>query len=246
MTYEVLIIIVVINAALTISLWRKVTGRVNRRPKLNKKAANALWRNNPIVPKHDPPKAAGGELSSLARDVDRRFFADFKDFADVLNGWLAEEFIASRFRLQDLPAGDRSINVDFSDGPRLGRSFAIFHNQTHVGTLEIAPAYKYTTDNPSVLTNIQIDWARLLGFDELTGFLDAIASHVVSGNYQSDESRDARQIVLHGLARTLWDNYRVSQYDHTDDERWGELNLSFRGTSSFYFDRRDAPARDSR
>jgi hypothetical protein len=163
MTYHVLVIIVVINAVLTLSLWRKVASKSNERPKLNKKAANALWRSNLIVPKHDPPKAAGGEFSSLARDIDRRFFADFKDFSDVINWWLADEFIASRFRLQDLPAGDRSLNVDFSDGPRLGRSFAIYYNQTRVGMLEIAPAHEYTTEIPGVNTNIQVDWARLLG-----------------------------------------------------------------------------------
>jgi hypothetical protein len=142
-----------------------------------------------------------------------------------------------------LPAGDRSLNVDFSDGPRLGRSFAIYYNQTRVGTLEIAPAYKYTTENPGVNTNIQIDWARLLGFDELTVFLDGIAWHVVSADSEGDEYRNVRQSMLHGLTRTLWDNYRVSQYDHADDEQWGELNVNFHGMALFYFDRRDAPAR---
>ena len=155
---------------MTFSLWRKLASKSNRGPTLNKKAAAALWRSDPIVPKHNPPKVAGGEFSSVARDVDRRFFADFKDFADVINWWLAGESIVSRFRLQDLPAGDRSLNVDYSDGPRLGRSFAIYYNQTHVGTLEIAPANKYTSENPGVNTNIQIDWARLLSFDELTNF----------------------------------------------------------------------------
>jgi hypothetical protein len=49
--------------------------------------------------------------------------------------------------------------------------------------------------------------------------------------------------MLYALTRTLWDNYRVSQYDDADDEQWGELNASFHGWAFFYFDRRDAPAR---
>jgi hypothetical protein len=247
MTYDVLIIIVAINAVVTISLWRKVATKSNVGPTLNKKAATALWRSEPIAPKHNPPRAAGGEFSSLASDVDRQFFADFKEFADVVNWWLADEYIASRFRLQDLPDGDLSLNVDFSDGPRLGRSLAIYYNQTRVGRLEIAPAYKYTSEVPGVNSNIRIDWARLLGFDELNSFLDAIAWHVVRAESQSDEYRNARLNKLHALSSTLWDNYRVSEYDDADDEQWGELNVGFLGTAFFYIDRRDAPARpDSR
>jgi hypothetical protein len=94
-TYEVLIFIVALNAVATLSLWRAVASKSNRGPKLNKKAANALWHGDPIVPKHDPPKSAGGKLSSLARDGDRRFLADFTDFADVVNWWLSDEYKAS-------------------------------------------------------------------------------------------------------------------------------------------------------
>ena len=94
MSYEVLIITVVLNVLATFSLWRKVSSKSNRGPTLNKKAATALWRSDPIIPKHDPPKAAGGEFSSLARDVDRRFFADFRYFAYVSNLWLADESVS--------------------------------------------------------------------------------------------------------------------------------------------------------
>jgi terminase small subunit-like protein len=68
-----------------VSLWRKVATKSNVGPTLNKKVAAALWRSEPIAPKHNPPKAAGGKFLSLARDVDRQFFADFKEFADVVN-----------------------------------------------------------------------------------------------------------------------------------------------------------------
>jgi hypothetical protein len=207
---------------------------------LNKKAATALWRSDPIVPKHDPPETAGGEYSSLADDVDRQFFADFRSFAAVMNWWLADEFRASRFRLQDLPDGHLSLNVDFSDGPSLGRSFAIHYNQTRLGRLEITSSNEYTTENPEVRTSVGLDWVRFLSFEELTGFLGDIALHVSSN---PDERRTAQHSIQSALTRTLWDNYRVSPLDDPDFEQWGELTVSFHGTALFYSDRRDAPAR---
>ena len=236
MSFEVLAAIVVINALVTLSLWRKLACKPNR-PGLNKKAANALWRTDPIVPKHDPPKTAGGEFSSLAHDVDQLFFVDFKDFADVVNWWLADEFTASRFRLQDLPAGDLRLNVDFSSGPSLGRCFALYYNQTRLGRLEIHPSTEYTPEAPEVYTSVEIDWARFHGFTELVEFLDAIAVHVTS------DQAAARQSIVYALTRTLWDNYRVSQYDKPHDEDWGEVNVSFGGMAKFYISRKDAPAR---
>jgi len=237
MTYEVLIVIVVINAFATLSLWRKVASKSSRDPKLNKKAATALWRSDPVIPKHNPPKAAGVE----ADGIDRQFFADFKDFADVVNWWLADEFSASRFRLQDLPTGDLSLNVDFSHGPVLGRSFAIYYNQTKVGKLEIQSGNGYTTESPEVYTSIEIDWARFLGFEELTRLLGDVALHVTSKD--SDEHRNAQQSIQSALTRPLWDNYRILPYDDPDFEEWGELAVRFHGAASFFIDRRDAGGR---
>jgi hypothetical protein len=241
--YEALIIIVVVNVFVTLALWRKVMSKSNRGPELNEKAATALWRSDPIIPKHDPPKVAGGEFASLAREIDQRFFADFKDFADVVNWWLADEHTASRFRLQDLPDGDLSLNVDFSYGPTLGRSFAIYYNQTRLGRLEISPGNEYKRGVPEAYTSVEINWARFFAFVELTEFLNAIAWHVTTGNPKSDDFRQARSSINASLTRTLWDNYRVSELDHADDQDWGELTVSFHGTASCYVDRRDAPAR---
>lgn len=69
MSYEFLTTVVVINAIATFLLWRKLASKTTNRPKLKKWAATELWDSAPIVPRHDPPKAAGGEYSSLARDV---------------------------------------------------------------------------------------------------------------------------------------------------------------------------------
>jgi len=239
MNYEILVAIVVINALVTFSLWRRLTKGPDK-PRLNKKAAKALWRSEPNVPKHDPPKMAGGEMSSLVRDVDRVFFADFEDLAEVTNWWLADEFIASRFRLQDLPDADLSLNVSFSDGPVFGRAFAIYYNQLHVGRLEIRPVYGYTIEHPKVSASVEIDCARFIGFDELTQFLGAISLHLAT---EDSDRMVANQSIQFGLTKTLWENYRISQYDQPDNDDWGELSVSFQGEARFYIERRDAPAR---
>jgi hypothetical protein len=162
-----------------------------------------------------------------------------------VNWWLTEEHVASRFRLQDLPDGDRSLNVDFSHGPTLGRSFAIYYNQTRVGRLEISPGTGYRAERPEVYASVEIDWARFFGFTELTQFLGAIAWHVTTGNPQKDDYKDARWSITAALTRTLWDNYRVTKHDQAVDraDDFGELILSFQGMASSYIHRRDAPAR---
>jgi hypothetical protein len=242
MSYDFLTTIVVINAIVTISLWRQLASKTTNRPKLKKWAATALWDRAPIVPRHDPPKAAGGKYPALVDDVDRLFFADFKDFADVVNWWLADEFTESRFRLQDLPDGDVRLNIDYRAGPVYGRCFALYYNQTKLGRLEIHPSYNYSIQTPEVSTSVEIDWARFVGFDELTEFLDVIAMHTTSQNSKIDKIATG-QSIHYGLTKTLWENYRVSKYDNPDNEDWGELNLSFHGMADFYIGRRDAPAR---
>ncbi|KRR14542.1 hypothetical protein [Bradyrhizobium valentinum] len=244
MTYEVLIIIVALNALATVSLWRKVASKSSRGPQLNKKAADALWRGEPVKPKHDPPNFAKSQWSFMADDVHRQFFDDFRKFADVANWWFADEYNASRFRLQDLPDETLSLNVRHDDGPSFGRSFSIYYNQTRVGRLEISPGHGYTTANPEVYTSLEIDFgARFLGFDELSDFLHAVAFHVTTGVADQSDYQSARLSIQSALTKTLWDNYRVSQYDNPDDEQWGELNVSFNGTADFFKRRRDAPAR---
>jgi hypothetical protein len=137
---EVVTIVVAVNAMATITLWREAA---RKPPRPNKQFLKKLMHSEPITPKHNPQKVAGAEFSSRADDQYRRFFADFAPFADVVNSWLADEFIGSRWRLQELPDGDVRLNVDFSDGPRLGRCYELFYNQVSLGRLEIQPGYEY-------------------------------------------------------------------------------------------------------
>jgi hypothetical protein len=96
-----------------------------------------------------------------------------------------------------------------------------------------------------VYTNVEIDWARFFGYDELTEFLQAIAWHVTTGNLKNSDYRDALSSINAGLTKTLWHNYRVSEFDQAVDRtnEWGEPIVSFHGTASSYVHRRDAPAR---
>jgi hypothetical protein len=250
MSYEVLVAIVAINAIVTLSLWRMMATKAGRPAGLNKKAAKALWHSDPIVPQHDPPKLVGGVLSSLARDDDRTFFEDFKEFADVVNWWFGGEYVASRFRLQDLPDGDVSINTDGYDGPVLGRCFAVYYNQTCIGRVEIHPSLRvdqgnltrYTAQTPYVATSVRIDWSRLLGYRTITEFLDVIALYVTNPSPKSDEYVSARQGIQAALMETLWDKYKISKFDRVfaneEDSDWGELNVNFYGAAEWYIERR--------
>jgi hypothetical protein len=246
MSNEVLIAIVAINAIATLSLWRMMGTKASRPAGLNKKAAKALWHSDPIVPRHDPPKAVSGDFPSRLRDADRTFFDDFKEFADVVNWWFADEYVGSRFRLQELPDGDVRLNIGFDDGPVLGRCFSVYYNQTRIGRLEVHPSYfpDYTTETPQVYTSVQLDWSRLLGYRTITGFLDTIASHVTDPKPKSDEYIAARQRIQAALTETLWANYGMSEFDRVfaneEDMDWGELNVSFHGPAEWYIMRRNA------
>ena len=159
---QVVAAILVLNAAATITLWREAA---RKPPRPKKEFLQKLMRSEPITPKHNPPRVAGGEFSSLARDVDRLFFADFAEFAEVVNLWLSDEHVGTCWRLQERPNADVSLNVDYSHGPILGRCYDIFHNQVPLGKLEIRPAYEYSAATPRVITEIELYSVRLLSFE---------------------------------------------------------------------------------
>jgi hypothetical protein len=65
-----LVVIVLLNVLVTIALWRTAA----RKPeKLKKKFITALLSSEPIVPKHQPPKAIGEGVPSLVSDEDRQY-----------------------------------------------------------------------------------------------------------------------------------------------------------------------------
>jgi hypothetical protein len=237
--FQLLTIVVAVNATATIILWREAARKA---PRPNKKFLKNLLYGESITPKHDPPKVAGGEYASLACDVDRRFFADFAAFADVVNWSLAEEYVGRHWCLQELPDGDVSLNVDFSDGPTLGRCYAIFHNQVRLGRLEIRPGYKYSTETPNVLTEIELGSVRLLSFDNIVHFLGAIAMHICDDTQTSGEYgkyTDANKAIVGATTKALWQTQQITEFEEGQD--WGELSLHLNGlVTPWYFDRREA------
>ena len=100
--------------------------------KIKKKFRKQLYDTKPITPKHQPPKTIGGEFASLVREQHRAFFADFADFANVVNWWLADEHVGSRWRLQELPETELRLHGVFDYGPTFGRSYAVFYNQARL------------------------------------------------------------------------------------------------------------------
>jgi hypothetical protein len=159
-------------------LWQKDATKTNRPARLIRKAAKLLWRCDPIVPRHDPPKVDVVEFPDV-HAYRRKFFLDFKEFADAMNSWLASfgnQLAPGRLRLQDLPEYEVGRIVPSPGRAALGRCFRLYYNQYPVGRLEIEPEFGYTTETPHVRTDVEIDMARHLGYHELSNFLREIAA----------------------------------------------------------------------
>src|SRR5262249_41664910 len=155
-------IIVLVNIGATIELWRlwrRLWRRTARPPEeLKKEFVKRVFDTKPITPKHQPPPplkegyagGAAGEKEEL------QFFSDLAEFANVVNWGLGED--ARHWRLQELRKADLSLDGVF----RHGRSYAIFHNQERLGTLEVSPGIQYSADTPRVITRIQLEFVRVL------------------------------------------------------------------------------------
>jgi hypothetical protein len=140
--FDLLVVVVVMNAIATISLSRTAA----RRPEnIRRELFDALLNSEPITPRHVPPTAVAEGWGSLVTDKDRQFFEDFRDFAEVINSWLADKHVGSSWRLQELP--DTELRLAGSDMPYFGRRYSIFHSQVGVGTLEVEPGFEYSTEN---------------------------------------------------------------------------------------------------
>jgi hypothetical protein len=236
MTFEVLAVIVSINVMATITLWRQAA----RRPeKLKKKFLASLRNSKPIVPKHQRPINIGGEYSNsfLVTKEHRLFFNDFADFAAVVNRWLAEDYFGGTpWRLQELP--DTELKLGYREGPDFGRRYAIFYNQVSLGTLEVSPGYRYSTEKPVVRSHVELDWVRLIAFDTIRGFLDVIALHACDANAVTAEYVETRVCIDRALTRALWQTQHIMQSD-LDGTDYGELELRLEGSAAWYLERRE-------
>lgn len=234
-TFEILTFIVLVNVVATIELWR----RAARRPeKLDKKFLKRVFDTRPITPKHETPPPL--KMGYAAGEKELQFFSDFAEFANVVNWWLGEEYNARPWRLQELPEVDLSLHGDFRYGPRYGRSYAIFHNQERLGTLEISPGTQYSAETPRVITRIQLEFVRVLSFDTIRNFLTDIADHTRDLD-DTKERFQAEQAIDRALTEVLWRMSHVSRFPRFGED-YGELNLRLDGTATWYIGRRDCEA----
>jgi hypothetical protein len=243
MMFETLVyIIVLVNLGLTIELWR----RAARRPeKLKKKFLKRLFESKPITPKHQPPPLkvdTPGVFGKEKKTELMQFFSDFAEFANVVNWWLADPYVGSPWRLQELPEVDMSLHGNFDSGPIYGRSYEIFHNQERLGTLEISPGSQYSAESPKVITHIQFDVVRIFSFDAIRTFLTHIAQHTCDFRPGTKEYFEAQQAIDRAMTEVLWQISQVSRFGLDFGEDHGEINLRLDGTATWYVGRRDCEA----
>jgi hypothetical protein len=240
-SFQILTIIVFLNAVATIELWQ----RAARRPeKLKKKFLKRLFDTKPITPKHQPPPLevdTPGVFGGKKKTELMQFFSDFAEFANVVNWWLGDKYNDRPWRLQELPEVDLSLHGIFDSGPVYGRSYAIFHNQERLGILEISPGVQYA-ENPQVITHVQLDFVRVLSFDAIRTFLTDIALHTCDFRPGTKEYFQAEHAIDRAMTEVLWQISRVSRFglDFADD--YGEINLRLDGTATWYVGRRDCEA----
>jgi hypothetical protein len=235
MSFDFLTFIVIVNVAFTIALWSQAA----RRPeKLKKKFVKRLHSGDPITPKHQPPQTLGGDFASQVSREDRLFFNDFAEFG-VVNKWLADEHVGSRWRLQELPETELTLHGVFDYGPSFGRRYEVFYNQVHVGELEIQPFMYDKADGQSVITRIHLDYVRLLTFGTIRDFFAAIAMHACYESRDSKEYLEAQQAMDRAMTEALWRSNAVDVYDINAAD-YGEIDLRLDGVASFYLERRAA------
>jgi hypothetical protein len=237
MSETLIYIIVLVNVGLTIELWR----RAARRPgKFKKKFLKRLFGSKPITPKHQPPPPLKEGYARGERVL--QFFSDFGHFANVVNWWLADPHVGGPWRLQELPEVDMRLDGNFDFGPMYGRSYAIFHNQERLGTLEIHPDLEYSSENPEVITRIQLNLVRIFSFDAIRTFLTDIANHTCDFRPGTKEYFEAQQAIDRAMTEMLWQINQVSRFGLDSGEDYGEINLRVDGTATFYVERRDCKA----
>jgi hypothetical protein len=95
-----------------------------KKPK--KSSLNAFCTANPSRP-NISRRLHSRRVRRGSRAAFQQFFADFEDFADVVNWWLAAPHVGGPWRLQELP--DAELSLDVSDSPPHGRRYAILRQR---------------------------------------------------------------------------------------------------------------------
>jgi len=235
-SFQILTIVVFLNAIATISLWQTAA----RRPeKLKKKFLKRVWNSKPITPKHQPPLPL--KKGYAVGNAELQFFSDFEDFGDVVNSWLADPDVHphnSPWRLQELPRSELS-KLWGGSGPTYGRTYAVFHNQVRIGEIEVRPDWKYSTQNPRVTVHIELDWVRLLHFETIRSFLTDVATHVSEYRSGTVDYVQANQEIDRATISVLWKALKAPQYSFENEPSYdAEIEVELTGSATFYLDRR--------
>jgi hypothetical protein len=230
-SFQILTIVVFLNALATITLWQTAA----RRPeKLKKKFRKRIWESKPITPKHEPPPPL--KKGYAVGEAELQFFSDFEDFANVVNSWLADPDVHphnSPWRLQELPKSEL-LKLGMS-GPTYGRTYAVFHNQVRPGKIEVKPDWNYTTQEPRVTVHIELDWVRLLSAGTIRGFLIDVTQHVSEHHLQHLE---INQEIDRALIGALWETQEISRFGMENEPGYGEIEVQFSGLARSYIHRR--------
>lgn len=231
MTLEALTVLVLLNLLGTLVLWN------SRRPKLKKKFVKSILNSKPIIPKHERPESITEQFRDIVDERDKAFFDDFRDFGDVVNWWCSDEYTGSPWRLQEL--ADTELRISIGDSPDFGRRYSVFYNQAELGTLEIMPLQNFRRENPSIRTQIELDWTRLLSFEAVSGFLWTVANHVADLDPKSQDSSRALTAIQSSMAKVVWQSQRLSEFS---EQEYGKLEFQLDGRAVWYSHRRDAQA----
>jgi hypothetical protein len=154
-------------------------------------------------------------------------------WSDVVNGRLANPHVGGPWRLQELPDAGLKLGGLSDDSPAYGRRYAVFHNQVELGALEVSD-FDYDTENPRVIVLIELQFARLLSFQNIRDFFGAIVQHICDPK----EHTYAWQAIEHAILEMLWRTQRISQFTDLHETYYGDLELRLDGSATSFLERR--------
>jgi hypothetical protein len=117
--------------------------------------------------------------------------------------------------LQELPTSELS-KLSF-EGTTYGRRYAVFHNQVRVGEIELEPYSTYTTQNPRVTVRIELNWVRLLWFENIRNFLLYTAINTFEYEEGTLEFLKINHKIDLAMMEVLWKSQKIPLYSYEEE-----------------------------
>jgi hypothetical protein len=172
--------------------------------KINREELHKLLCDKPIEPQYGVARMRTYPLQDWLNDSHKQFFADFAGFAEALNKqWLPNQrtgWEGMPWRLQEHE--DTDISTAATEGPFFGRRYGVTYNQLSLGQLDVYPDLDYTSAEPAVTVDIELEHTRLLSFYDTYGFLIWIAGRLTSNT--KEEAAEARAAIERSLLGAVW------------------------------------------